>query len=72
MSDREIMRLYRSGATERAFEAIVSTYRERLYWHIRRFTCSHPSGHILEDLGCASFFQGGCAAFYLDIPHSHQ
>lgn len=50
MSDREIMRLYRSGATERAFEAIVSTYRERLYWHIRRFTCSHEdTDDLLQD-----------------------
>lgn len=50
MSDREIMRLYRSGARERAFEAIVSNYRERLYWHIRRFTCSHEdTSDLLQD-----------------------
>lgn len=41
MSDREIMELYNSGAQERAFNEIVSKYSERLYWHIRRFTCSH-------------------------------
>ena len=41
MTGGEIMRLYRSGAEEKAFRIIVSTYKERLYWHIRRFTCSH-------------------------------
>lgn len=50
MSDREIMRMYRSGARERAFEALVSNYRERLYWHIRRFTCSHEdTDDLLQD-----------------------
>ncbi len=41
MSDREIMEIYRSGAQEQAFNLIVKKYGERLYWHIRRFTCSH-------------------------------
>ena len=50
MSDREIMRLYRSGAHEKAFAAIVSAYSERLYWHIRRFTCSHDdTDDLLQD-----------------------
>ena len=39
--DREIMSIYRSGDRDRAFRAIIESYRERLYWHIRRFTCSH-------------------------------
>lgn len=41
LSDREIMSVYRSGDKERAFKALMDNYRERLYWHIRRFTCSH-------------------------------
>lgn len=50
MSDREIMRLYRSGERTKAFEAIVSVYSERLYWHIRRFTCSHEdTDDLLQD-----------------------
>ena len=50
MSDREIMRLYRSGERKKAFEAIVSVYSERLYWHIRRFTCSHEdTDDLLQD-----------------------
>ena len=50
MSDREIMRLYRCGDTEKAFMAIVSNYSERLYWHIRRFTCSHEdTDDLLQD-----------------------
>lgn len=44
------MRLYRSGAEEKAFRIIVSTYKERLYWHIRRFTCSHEdTDDLLQD-----------------------
>ncbi len=39
--DREIMSIYRSGDREGAFREIIRNYRERLYWHIRRFTCSH-------------------------------
>ncbi len=40
-TDDEIMALYRSGEHDGAFQALVRSYRERLYWHIRRFTCSH-------------------------------
>lgn len=39
--DREIMSIYRSGDREGAFREIIRNYRERLYWHIRRFTYSH-------------------------------
>lgn len=50
MSDEEIMRLYHSGEKAKAFEAIVSDYKERLYWHIRRFTCSHEdTDDVLQD-----------------------
>ena len=50
MTGGEIMRLYRSGAEEKAFRIIVSTYKERLYWHIRRFTCSHEdTDDLLQD-----------------------
>ncbi len=50
MTDREIMRLYRSGDREQAFRAIVKCYSERLYWHIRRFTCSHEdTDDLLQD-----------------------
>lgn len=41
MTGGEIMRIYRSGKQEQAFRMIISEYSERLYWHIRRFTCSH-------------------------------
>ena len=50
MSDREIMQLYHSGAKEKAFGMLVLSYRERLYWHIRRFTCSHDdTDDLLQD-----------------------
>lgn len=41
MTDRELVALYNSGQCEKAFNAIVDRYKEKLYWHIRRFTCSH-------------------------------
>lgn len=40
-TELEIIRLYRSGQQEKAFNLIVENYSERLYWHVRRFVCSH-------------------------------
>lgn len=51
MTDREIIGLYQSGRTEEAFKGIVDTYSERLYWHIRRFLCSHEdTNDLLQDI----------------------
>ena len=41
------MSLYRSGKREEAFKALVDSYKERLYWHIRRLTCSHEDADDL-------------------------
>ena len=41
------MSLYRSGKREEAFNALVDSYKERLYWHIRRLTCSHEDADDL-------------------------
>ena len=41
MTDKEIIELYKSGQKDRAFKEIVDSYSERLYWHVRRFLCSH-------------------------------
>ncbi len=41
MTDKEILDLYQSGQREKAFTEIVDSYSERLYWHVRRFLCSH-------------------------------
>lgn len=35
-TDREILQLYREGGREEAFRLLVQSYKERLYWHIRR------------------------------------
>lgn len=35
-TDREILTIYREGGREQAFRLLVQTYKERLYWHIRR------------------------------------
>lgn len=51
MTDNQIIELYKSGQKERAFDCIVSSYTERLYWHVRRFTCSHDdSNDLLQDI----------------------
>lgn len=51
MTDNEIMELYRSGRSEEAFSHIVESYKERLYWHVRRFVCSHDdSNDLLQDI----------------------
>jgi RNA polymerase sigma-70 factor (ECF subfamily) len=41
MTDSEILQLYRSGEREKAFRVLVTTYKERLYWHIRRMVLDH-------------------------------
>ena len=51
MTDKEIIDLYTSGKQEAAFNQIVDKYTERLYWHIRRFVCSHDdSNDLLQDI----------------------
>ncbi len=41
MTDKDIIDLYKKGEETRAFNEIVKSYSERMYWHIRRFSCSH-------------------------------
>ena len=49
--DKEIMDLYKSGRHEQAFREIVDSYSERLYWHVRRFLCSHEdTDDLLQDI----------------------
>lgn len=51
MTDNEIMHLYRRGLHEEAFSRIVDSYTERLYWHVRRFLCSHDdTNDLLQDI----------------------
>ena len=51
MTDSEIIRLYGSGQHEDAFNCIVDAYSERLYWHVRRFLCSHEdTNDLLQDI----------------------
>ena len=51
MTESEIIELYHSGRTEEAFKGIVDTYSERLYWHVRRFLCSHEdTNDLLQDI----------------------
>ena len=51
MTDEEIIGLYRSGQGEKAFKEIVAAYSERLYWHVRRFVCSHEdTDDLLQEI----------------------
>ncbi len=50
MTDNEIIEIYSCGRREEAFRCIVDAYTERLYWHIRRFLCSHDdTNDLLQD-----------------------
>jgi RNA polymerase sigma-70 factor (ECF subfamily) len=45
------MNLCHEGELELAFNCIVATYSERLYWHVRRFLCSHEdTDDLLQDI----------------------
>ena len=51
MTNSEIIQLYECGRREEAFNGIVETYTERLYWHVRRFLCSHDdTDDLLQDI----------------------
>lgn len=39
--DEFVARLQDSGTREKAFEELVGTYQQRLYWHIRRMVLDH-------------------------------
>ena len=51
MTDKEILELYKAGEREKAFGEIVKSYSERLYWHVRRFLCSHEdTDDLLQEI----------------------
>lgn len=48
MEDKEILNIYKEeGKQEYAFNLLVRKYSERLYWHIRKLTCSHDDANDL-------------------------
>jgi RNA polymerase sigma-70 factor (ECF subfamily) len=51
VTDERIIELYVCGQREEAFNGIVNAYTERLYWHVRRFLCSHEdTNDLLQDI----------------------
>ena len=51
MTDQEIIALWEAGQQEQAFNEIVRNYSERLYWHVRRFVCSHEdTDDLLQEI----------------------
>lgn len=47
MTDQEILELYRDGNCEGAFNEIIKSYSERLFWHVRSLVCSHEDADDL-------------------------
>ena len=46
MSDADLLALFKEGDKARyAFDLIVRTYEERLYWHIRKMVISHEDAN---------------------------
>lgn len=52
LSDQELIEQFRNAASkERAFEAIIKKYQERLYWHIRRMVIEHEDANdVLQNM----------------------
>lgn len=51
MPDGHIINLCHEGEYELAFRQIVDSYTERLYWHVRRFLCSHDEADdLMQDI----------------------
>ena len=51
MTDSNIISMQKSGEYDKAFNAIVDLYSERLYRHVRRFLCSHEdTNDLLQDI----------------------
>jgi len=51
MTETDIITLQRKGNYEKAFNAIVDSYSERLYWHLRRFLGNHEdTNDVLQDV----------------------
>lgn len=51
LTDHEIIQLFKDGQQDKAFNGIVASYGERLYWHVRHFVCSHEdTDDLLQDI----------------------
>ncbi|SJZ80670.1 RNA polymerase sigma factor [Sediminibacterium ginsengisoli] len=50
--DKELLFQFRDTATrERAFEAIIKKYQEKLYWHVRRMVIEHEDANdVLQNV----------------------
>ena len=50
IEDSEILRLFKAGQKEEAFNQVVKNYGERLYWHIRHIVNTHEDADdLLQD-----------------------
>lgn len=70
MSDEQILKLIASKNTfEQGFKALMATYQERLYWHVRRMVTSHEeTDDVLQNTFVKVFkgistFRGGSSLY---------
>lgn len=47
MTEKEIINLLQEDRHEEAFNRIIETYSEKIYWHVRRFLCCHEDADDL-------------------------
>lgn len=52
VSDEELLEQFKNPATkEKAFEAILKKYQEKLYWHVRRMVIDHDDANdVLQNM----------------------
>lgn len=52
VSDEELLEQFKYPATkEKAFEAIIKKYQEKLYWHVRRMVIDHDDANdVLQNM----------------------
>ncbi|MBQ0122861.1 MAG: RNA polymerase sigma factor [Bacteroidales bacterium] len=69
MTDKEILDLYNSGERKQAFNVIVRTYGEKLYYHIRRMVAIHEDADdclqntLIKAWNALETFRGDCGLY---------
>ena len=64
--DQQIIDLFFSASgQEKAFRLLVDTYRERLYWHIRRLVVKHDDADdVLQNVNRHAPIKWDCGCKY--------
>ena len=76
--DTLVLELQNTTTQAKAFEMLVNTYKERLYWHIRRIVLNHDDADdVLQNTFIKVYrsihgFKGESKTIFLDVQNSHQ